>query len=311
MPAPGAVPIWVWAAFVFALLACLCLELLFFQRAPRGVSVKEALGWSILWVLLALAFGGGLLVWRGSADALDFITAYFVEYSLSMDNVAAIALIFVYFGVPAQQQRRVLGWGLFGAIAMRGGAIGVGAALLHTFPWVLYVLGVFLVLTGVRWAFSRQTDVPPGRDLVLTGARKIFRVSEEPNPTRFFIRENGRPALTRLALALLMVETADLLFAVDSIPAVFAVTQNPFLVFTSNCFAVFGLRSLYFVLAGAITRFRYLKTGLAVVLIFVGTKMLLTRWLVVPTGIALLVLAGILGGAVALSLLRPLAKGAR
>jgi tellurite resistance protein TerC len=219
-----------------------------------------------------------------------------------MDNVAAIALIFTWFSVPARHQHRVLFWGILGTLVLRGTMIGLGAALIQTFHWALYPLGAFLLFTGVKWGFSKQAAVPPENNPVLRLARRILPVSSGYDGDKFLTWRDGRRAWTPLALVLLMVETTDLIFAVDSIPAVFAVTQKPFIVFTSNIFAILGLRSLYFAVAGALQYFRFLKAGLAGVLIFVGVKMLASRWVSVPTGLSLAVVAAIIALSMGLSI---------
>jgi len=239
---------------------------------------------------------------RGEKEALEFVTGYLIELSLSMDNVFIIALIFGYFHVPAEHQHRVLFWGILGALIMRGIMIGAGVALINTFHWILYVFGAFLVFSGVKMMFV-ESEVDPEKNRVVRLARKFFPVTPELHGQHFVTIWNGRKALTPLALVLLMVETTDLIFAVDSIPAVFAVTRKPFIVFTSNVFAILGLRSLYFVLAGAMGYFRFLKTGLAVVLVFIGVKMLLDPHegheqlpfqFDIPTPVSLLIVAGII-----------------
>jgi len=284
-------------------LVFLALDLGIFHRSSRAVKPREALLWTSVWLLLALLFAFGLRVWRGSAESIEFITGYFVEFSLSMDNVVAIALIFTYFGVAPRHQHRVLLWGILGALVLRGTMIGLGVALIQTFRWAFYLMGAFLIFTGIKWVCSRQTTVGPENNPVLRLARKVFRVSKDYDGDKFLTWMEGRRAWTPLALVLLMVETTDLIFAVDSIPAVFAVTQKPFIVFTSNIFAILGLRSLYFAVAGAIQYFRFLKAGLAAVLVFVGLKMLLSRWAAVPTGLSLVVVAAIIALAMGFSIL--------
>jgi tellurite resistance protein TerC len=294
---PGTVPItpWHWAGFILVILACLALDLGIFHRQPRSGTMTDALLSSIVWFLLAMLFAGALDRWRGRDEALQFLSGYLIEYTLSLDNVLAIAVIFASFGVAREQQHRVLYWGIVGALFMRGLMIGVGAALLQSFHWLLYVLGAFLVVTGFRWGFVKQQAVEPERNAVIRLARKFFPVSPGFDGGRFFTVANGRRALTPLALVLLTVETTDLVFATDSIPAIFAVTQNAFVVFTSNMFAILGLRSLYFVLAGAIQYFRYLRMGLAAVLVLIGLKMLAARWFVMPAGLSLVCVAALLG----------------
>jgi tellurite resistance protein TerC len=303
MPAPVPITFWHWAAFILVILIFLALDLGALGRSSQTVKRKDALAWSAVWFLLALLFAGGIQMWRGPAEALEFVTGYFIEFSLSIDNVAAIALVFASFAVPPPRQHRVLLCGILGALVMRGLMIGLGAALIQRFHWVLYAFGVFLVFTGVKWGFTRTTALPPRENAVIRLARRIFPVSSDINTDKFLTRLNGRRAWTPLALVLLMIETTDLLFAVDSIPAIFAVTQKPFIVFTSNIFAILGLRSLYFAVAGAIQYFRFLKAGLAAALIFVGVKMLVSVRFVIPTGFSLGVVAALIAGSIALSIL--------
>ena len=267
-----------WAAFIVIVLLFLSLDLGVFHRHAHVVGFREALFWSTIWFVLSLGFCGALTRLRSRQEALEFFTGYIIELSLSMDNVFVIAVIFAYFCVPLEFQHRVLFWGILGALIMRGAMIGVGAALINRFDWVLYVLGGILLFTGVKMIFVGDRPPDPERNLVVRMARRLFPVTTGFGSQKFFSTVNGRTALTPLALVLLMVETTDLVFAVDSIPAIFAVTKKPFIVFTSNVFAILGLRSLYFLLAGAIHYFRYLKIGLSIVLCFIGAKMLLGAW---------------------------------
>jgi len=300
---------WHWVGFIACILVFLALDLGAFHRRPRAIKFREALAWSALWVALALAFAGSMVFWRGSADAEAFTTGYLIELSLSLDNILVIALIFTWFRVPAEFQHRLLFWGILGALVMRGAMIAVGVALIQQFEWVLYVFGAFLVAAGAKMFFSKQEMAQPEKNLVLRLVRKCFPVSPGFDGAKFLTRLDGRLALTPLALVLLLVETTDLIFAVDSVPAVFSVTRKAFIVFTSNVFAIVGLRSLYFLLVGALGYFRYLKIGLSVVLAFIGAKMLLDpheqspRWFQVeiPTSISLLVVAAILAVSIALS----------
>ena len=301
---------WHWAGFILFVLLCIAVDMGAFNRRPRAVTFREALVWSAIWFTLAMLFAGLLVHLRGREEAVEFVTGYLIELSLSLDNILVIALIFTAFQVPSEFQRRVLVWGILGALVMRGAMIGVGAALVQNFNWVLYVFGVFLVITGAKMFFSKQESVEPEKNSVIRFARKLFPISPKMDGQKFLTRLNGRAMLTPLALVLLMVETTDLIFAVDSVPAVFAVTQKAFIVFTSNVFAILGLRSLYFLLAGAIGMFRFLKAGLSVVLVFVGAKMLLDphdhapQWFQtkIPTATSLLVVAAILAIAIALSI---------
>ncbi|MGA2176704.1 MAG: TerC family protein [Verrucomicrobiota bacterium] len=302
---PGTVSItpWHWAGFILVILACLALDLGVFHRVARVVTVREALLWSGIWFLLAMLFAGALGRWRSQEESFQFLTGYLIEFTLSLDNVFAIALIFASFGVAQAQQHRVLYWGIVGALLMRGLMIGAGAALLQSFQWLLYLLGAFLVVTGLRWGLSRQEAVRPERNPVIRLARKFFPISPQFDGGKFLTVVNSRRALTPLALVLLMVETTDLVFATDSIPAIFAVTQNAFIVFTSNMFAVLGLRSLYFALSGAIHYFRYLRVGLAGVLVLIGLKMLAARWVAIPAGLSLALVAALLAASICGSIL--------
>jgi tellurite resistance protein TerC len=270
---------WHYAGFVACVIVFLALDLGVFHRTAHVVKFKEAISWTTLWVTLSFVFGlfiapamvGG---WE-RRDTEEFITGYIIELSLSMDNVFVIALIFTYFRVPPQYQHRVLFWGIMGALVMRGVMIAIGAAVIKQFAWTLYLFGAFLVFTGIKMLFVSDEGVQPDKNPVLRLAKKFFPVAPAFHGQKFTLRESGRLVLTPLALVLLMVETTDLIFALDSIPAIFAITTKPFIVFTSNVFAILGLRSLYFVLAGAIDYFRYLKVGLSFVLVFVGVKMLI------------------------------------
>ena len=302
----------IWVGFVLGILALLALDLGVFHRHSHVVKFREALAWSVVWLILALGFAAGLYPTRGREDALEFLTGYLIEMSLSMDNVFVMALLFAYFRVPDQYQHRVLFWGILGALVMRGVMIGLGAALVHRFHWMLYVFGGFLVFTGLKMMFVDDEGIHPERNPVVRLARRFFPVSTTFEGDHFFTRVDGRRALTPLALVLLLVETTDLIFALDSIPAIFSVTQKPFIVFTSNVFAILGLRSLYFVLAGAIAMFRYLKIGLSLVLIFIGAKMLLPlvtarvpalAGVSISTAASLAVVAGILVVSIAFSIL--------
>lgn len=266
---------WHWVGFIIAVLFFLALDLGVFHRHAHQVKVKEALAWTCVWFSIAMLFAGWIYHSRGREEATEFLTGYIIEFALSMDNVFVIALIFAYFRVPSQYQHRVLFWGILGALVMRGVMIGSGAALIARFHWILYFLGAFLVVTGFKMLFAGDEGVHPEKNPVLKLARKLYPITNDFVGQRFIVLQQGRRMLTPLALVLLMVETTDLIFAIDSIPAIFAVTTKPFIVFTSNVFAILGLRSLYFLLAGAIHYFKFLKIGLSVVLIYIGIKMLL------------------------------------
>jgi tellurite resistance protein TerC len=286
---------WHWAGFLVVILLFLALDLGVFHREAHVVRFREALGWTCVWFCLALGFAALLVPLRGKQEAVEFVTGYIIELSLSMDNVFVIALIFAYFRVPQAFQHRVLFWGILGALIMRGVMIYLGAALVKRFDWMLYIFGAFLVLSGIKMAFAGEEGVHPEKNPILRMARRLFRISPDYDGQRFLTRVQGRRALTPLAMVLLMVETTDLIFALDSIPAIFGVTKKEFIIFTSNVFAILGLRSLYFVLAGAIDYFRYLKVGLSVVLVFIGAKMLAEFWEVeLDTHVSLAVVAGII-----------------
>jgi tellurite resistance protein TerC len=302
---------WHWIAFVGCVLVLLMLDLQVFHRRAHEVRFKEAALWSAMWFALAMAFGLGLQSLRGPTESLEFLTGYLIELSLSMDNIFVIALVFAHFAIPSKQQHRVLFWGVLGALVMRGLMIGVGVTLLQMMHWLLWVCGTFLVYSGIKALFSK-TRINPDESRVIGLTRRFFPVTSQLDGQKFLTRQEGRLALTPLALVLVVVETMDLLFAVDSIPAVFAVTTRAFIVFTSNVFAILGLRSLYFVLAGAIAYFRFLRYGLSVVLVFIGVKMLLDPhdrqpplWFQteIPISISLIVVGGIILSSILLSVL--------
>jgi tellurite resistance protein TerC len=296
---------WHWAGFLVCVLIFLALDLGVFHRQSHVVKFSEALAWTGVWFALAMLFGlviAPALVsdWQ-LKQTVEFITGYVIELSLSMDNVFVIALIFAHFAIPPRYQHRVLFWGILGALLMRGLMIWLGVELINRFEWLLMALGAFLVFSGLKMVFTRDKESDPEKNIAVRLIRKIFPVSTEYDGQKFLIRLNGRVALTPLALVLVLVETTDLIFALDSIPAIFAVTRDAFIVFTSNVFAILGLRSLYFVLAGAIQYFRYLKIGLSIVLVFIGLKMLLMEYLHIPTPVSLGVVVLVIAGSILLS----------
>jgi tellurite resistance protein TerC len=311
MMAAAEITPWHWVGFVAGVVFFLALDLGFFHRAPREQNYKEALAWTMFWFLLAVLFAGGLVLMRGRRSGLEFFTGYFIELSLSMDNVFIIAVLFSYFRVPVAFQHRVLFLGILGALAMRGVMIALGVALINRFDWILYVFGAFIILAGMRMLLSRGMGMEPEKSFVFRGARKLLPIAPDFDGQKFVTRLNGRQMLTPLFLVLLLVEASDLFFAVDSIPAIFGVTREPFIVFTSNVFAILGLRSLYSVLAGALGFFRYLKFGLSIILVFIGVKMLIEphnqppRWFQydIPDITALLVVFVILAVAVLASMI--------
>jgi tellurite resistance protein TerC len=294
--------LWLWAGFNLFILAMLALDLGVFHRKAHEVSIKEATTWSAVWISLAMIFNAGLWYFRGAEPAIEFFTGYLIEKSLSVDNIFVFALIFSYFAVPPAWQHRVLFWGILGALILRAAFIFAGAALLAQFHWVIYVFGAFLIFTGVRMALLRNTEMDPGKNPVLKLVRKLIPVTSDFRGDHFFAREAGRWVATPLFLVLILLETTDLIFAVDSIPAIFAVTDDPFIVYTSNVFAILGLRSLYFLLAGVMGKFHYLKLGLSGVLVFVGVKMVLMDFYKIPSPISLAVIAAILTMSIVASL---------
>ncbi|ACZ43311.1 Integral membrane protein TerC [Thermobaculum terrenum ATCC BAA-798] len=296
------VDLWIWTVFLGVIAFFLLLDLFVFHREAHVVSMREAATWSAIWVAMGLAFGGLIWVWFGPTAAGEYLAGYLIEKSLSVDNVFVFALIFSYFAVPAAYQHRVLFWGVVGAILMRAAFIAAGAALLEAFHWIIYVFGALLVVTGVRMATRRHEEVHPEQNPILRLVRRLIPMLPEYRSQRFFIREGGRLWATPLLAVLIVVETTDVIFAIDSIPAIFAVTREPFLVFTSNAFAILGLRALYFLLAGMMHRFVYLKYGLAGILVFVGAKMLLSDIYKVPIWISLAVISVLVGVSVVASL---------
>jgi tellurite resistance protein TerC len=302
--------IWFWVGFIAFVLAMLAIDLGVFNRTPHVVRAREALAWTGVWVGLALLFALGLALLAGHAAALTFLTGYVIEESLSVDNIFVIVLIFQYFAVPAQFQHRVLFWGILGALLMRGLFIALGAALLARFEWIIYLFGALLVVTGVRMALKQDEEFDGEQNPVVRLARRVLPITDGFRGKHFFRTEGGRRHATPLLLVLVLVEVTDLIFAVDSIPAIFGITRDPFLVFTSNIFAVLGLRSLFFLLASVVTKFHLLKYGLAVILTFVGAKMLLERWIHIPILVSLGVVVVVLAGSIIASLVWPGAKPA-
>ena len=294
--------LWVWGAFVGLILSLLALDLFVFHREAHEVSFREATKFSIFWIALGLAFGGLIFVWLGPRAGGEYLAGYLIEKSLAVDNIFVFALIFGYFAVPAKYQHRVLFWGVVGALVFRAGFIAGGAALLENFHWMIYVFGGFLVFTGIRMARHRNEEMHPERNPVLRLFRRVIPTTDGYHGQRFVVRHAGALMATPLMAVLVLVETTDIIFAVDSIPAIFAVTSDPFLVFTSNAFAILGLRALYFMLAGMMERFVYLKVGLAAVLVFVGAKMLLSDVVKVPIWASLLAIATMIGVSILVSL---------
>ncbi len=297
---------WLWVGFNVFVLFMLALDLGVFHRKAHVVSFKESMAWTVVWVTLALLFNLGVWHYMGSQKGLEFFTGYVIEKSLSVDNVFVFALLFSYFAVPALYQHKVLFWGILGALIMRAVMIFLGAALIERFTWIIYIFGAFLILTGIKMIVKREEEIHPERNPLVRWFKKLMPVTNDYRGDKFFVRENGVRHATPLFVVLLLVEFSDLIFAVDSIPAIFAVTKDPFIVYTSNVFAILGLRSLYFALAGVMDKFHYLKIGLGVVLAFVGVKMLLGHTpYKIDTLLSLGVIVAVLATSIIVSLLRP------
>jgi tellurite resistance protein TerC len=292
-----------WAVFAAVVVVMLVLDLGVFHRKPRALPVREAAMWSLVWISIALAFNGFVFVRFGRDRALEFFQAWLIEKALSVDNLFVFLAAFSYFAVPAHLQHRVLFWGIFGALVTRGAFIAVGAALLATFHWVMYVFGAVLVLTAVRLVVGGDDEVHPERNPVLKLFRRFVRVTPEYEGTHFVVKRDGRWAATPLLMVLVVIEATDVVFAVDSIPAVFGVTRDVFIVYTSNIFAIFGLRALCFLVASLVRRLHYLKPGLAGVLAFVGVKMLIADHFAISDAASLCAVGGILAVAALASLL--------
>lgn len=295
---------WVYGAFVGAILVFLALDLFVFHRDAHEVSFKEAALTSAVWITLGLSFGGVIWMWQGGTAAGEYLAGYLIEKALSVDNIFVFALIFSYFSVPLAYQHRVLFWGVVGAIVFRAIFIAAGSVILKEFHWTIFLFGALLVFTGIKMAIKRNEELHPEKNPVLRLVRKFIPMTNEYHGQKFFTKLDGRLVATPLFAVLIMVETTDIVFAIDSIPAIFAVTSDPFLVFTSNAFAILGLRALYFMLGGLMYRFAYLKYGLAAILVFVGGKMLASDWVKVDIWLSLLVIGMFVGGSIVVSLLR-------
>lgn len=294
---------WLWLGFALFVLSMLYIDLAVFHRRAHVVGIREAAAWYSVWLALALLFAAGVFLWLGRDKGLEFVTSYTVELSLSIDNVFVFLVIFAEFGIPARYQHRVLFYGILGALVMRGIFIGAGVALLDQFNWLVYLFGAFLLFTAVRLALRRDREADPRRNPIVRVARRWFRISSDYDEQRFFTRRNGVLMATPLFLALLVVESTDVIFAVDSVPAVLSITRDPFIVYTSNVFAILGLRALFFLMSGFLSRFRYLKSGLIVVLALVGLKMLVSEFYEVSAAVSLGVIAGVVGTVVLASYL--------
>jgi tellurite resistance protein TerC len=293
-----------WILFNLFVLAMLVLDLGVFHRRAHTVKFREALAWSVAWIALAAIFAVVIFFWHGRTPALEFVTGYVIELSLSVDNLFVFLLIFRFFQVPAIHQHKVLFWGILGALIMRAIFIAAGVTLIERFHWIIYAFGAFLVYSGIKLFFQNEAEIHPEKNPVLRLFRRWVPVTKDYVDNKFFVRSPGLYA-TPLFVVLLVVETTDLLFAVDSIPAILAITRDAFIVYTSNVFAILGLRSMYFALAGMMEMFRYLHYGLSLVLVFVGGKMLVSHYLEIPTPVALAAVAGVLAISVIASVVNP------
>jgi tellurite resistance protein TerC len=302
-----ALPWWAWAGFFAFITVMLMIDLGVFQRESHEVKMKEALTWCLIWFTLALSFNGLIWWWRGTRLAQEFLASYLVELCLSIDNVFVFILVFAYFKVAPRYQHRVLFWGIIGAVIMRAVFILVGVSVIARFHWILYVFGAFLVYTGIKMALpnKEEVDVDPDHNPAVRLFRRFFPVTTKSHGGDFFLKENGKWAATPLFIVLIVIETTDLVFALDSLPAVLAITRDGFIALTSNIFAILGLRSLYFALNGVMQLFRYLKIGLALILTFIGVKMLIEAWIDISIGISLAVIGVVLATSVLMSVLIP------
>lgn len=291
-----------WCVFGLVVVVMLILDLAAFHRRAHAVHTREALIWSIIWIVVSLLFNARIYVVLGREPALQFLTGYILEKSLSIDNLFVFLVIFTYFGIDAAYQHRVLYWGILGAIVMRGIIIATGTALLQRFHWLMYFFGAFLVFTGIKFALEKETSVHPEQNPFVKVFRRFFPVTAEFEKDKFFVRREGRLLATPMFVVLLVIESSDLVFAIDSIPAVFAVTYDTFIVYTSNIFAILGLRALYFLLAAILGLFRYLRPGLALVLVLIGIKMLISGIYKIPTIFSLAAVCAILGCAILISM---------
>lgn len=290
--------------FTIFICGLLALDLGVFNKRPHAIGTKEALYWSMFWIALSLLFNVGVFIFAGSTSGLEFLTGYLIEKALSVDNIFVFIVIFSYFGIPPKFQHKVLFWGVVGALIMRGIFIALGAALIGRFEWIIYVFGLILLYSGWKLLGHKEVEVHPDRNIFIRLARRFFPVDQGFDEPRFLVRKQGKIHITPFLLVLITVETTDVVFAVDSIPAVFGVTRDPFIVYSSNIFAILGLRALYFLLAGAMQKLEYLSTGLSLVLIFVGLKMLTKDLFHVPIIVSLSVVVLILAGSVVLSLMK-------
>ena len=297
-----------WILFNLFILLMLALDLGVFQRKTHIISVKEALIWSAVWIILSLFFNLFIYFDMGEQKAIEYFTGYLIERSLSIDNIFVFVLLFSYFKVPPEYQHKVLFWGVIGALILRASLIAVGVVLIHQFSWIIYIFGGFLVFTGFKMAMQNDAHIDPEKNIIIRLYKKFFPVTTEYDNGNFFVTKKNRKYATPLFVVLIATEFTDLVFAFDSIPAIFAITSDPFIIYTSNIFAILGLRAMYFALAGVMDKFHYLKIGLSMILIFIGFKMLIVDIYKIPIGYSLGVIAIILTASVVLSLARPKKK---
>lgn len=291
-----------WIGFLIFIIGMLILDLKVLQKKDHEIQIREALLWTLFWIGLSLLFNLGVYFFMGVDYALEFLTGYLIEKALSVDNIFVFIIIFTYFGVPPRYQHKVLFWGILGAVIMRGAFIFAGVAIIQRLHWVIYLLGAFLVYIGIKMAFTKERKINPERNPVLRTFNKLYPVDYDYKGNKFFIKSAGRLVATPLFVVLIVIETTDIVFAVDSIPAILSITLHPFIVFTSNIFAILGLRALYFAVSGIMKLFRYLNYGLSLILVFVGVKMLISEYYKIPVSIALSVVGGILAVSIILSL---------
>jgi tellurite resistance protein TerC len=296
--------IYLWIGFGAIILTLLVLDLGVFHRKAHAISTKEAAIWTAVWISVSLLFNLVIYIWKGPQPALEFLTGYLIEKSLSVDNIFVFVVVFGSFCVSPAHQHRVLFWGIIGALIMRGVLIAGGAVLMERFFWIVYIFGAFLVFTGIKIGIKKVSEPHPEKNPVVRLARRFLPMAADSGSGNFFVKQAGKWLITPLFLVLLTVETTDLVFALDSIPAIFAITTDPFIIFTSNIFAILGLRSLYFLLAGAVGKFHYLQASLAVILTFVGTKMLIAHFVKIPITVSLLVIVSVLAAGIVASLIR-------
>ncbi|MCH8304076.1 MAG: TerC family protein [Candidatus Marinimicrobia bacterium] len=294
-----------WVGFNILILVLIAIDLGLLHKKSHVISIKEALIWSAGWIFISLTFNVGIYFWFGYDSALQFLTGYLIEKSLSVDNIFVFAILFSYFKVPPEHQHKVLMWGILGALVMRGALIAIGTALITNYHWIIFVLGAFLVYTGIKMAVQKEISVHPEKNPVVNLAKRFIPISDDYDGDKFVTTVNGKKSFTPLLVVLLVVEVTDLMFAVDSIPAIFAITTDAFIVYTSNVFAILGLRALYFALSGVLNMFHYLKYGLGMVLSFVGIKMLISEFYIIPIPVALGAVAAILAIAIVASIVIP------